>query len=350
MTKKEALVILGLEHPANRQMIESRYARLIKGYHRSDPEKMAEVNEAYKTLTEDSRKVEIAPRLQKKVAGKSLYQWKNVVHYARVPALVTLLVLALVIGIIYSVVTKEDPDFIIAAIGSFYNREDNLVENQDELYTINEFVLEHMAVERPLVDLLSIGSNQDPQMEMANMTKRILYAGGMTPANLLLLDEANFDSFQIEGVLFPLENFYKELQAAYNSEELDFIKPVYGHIALTDEEVEEQKATVETSNVKESSSTGLDDWISKETYIVGFDLSEKQIFNGLSMLGYQQILSVPVQSEDREQAFAFIRLLIEYQDEIQTHSPGLVNPSPTPTPSPTPAPSESDLAETTAKP
>ncbi len=333
MTKKEALAILGLEHPANRQMIENRYARLIKGYYRTDPEKMAEVNEAYKVLTEDSRKVEISPRLQKQVAGKSLYQWKNFLHYARIPALVTVLALALVISIIYSVSTKKDPDFVLAVIGNFYNRENNLLEDQDELYTVNEFIIEHMEVERPLVELLSIGSNQDPQMEVANMTKRILYAGGMAPADVFLLDEANFENFHLEGVLVSLEDFFEELLAEYSSEELSLLKPVYGHIALTDEEIEAQKASGKLpSGDTDSSSTELDEWISAETYIVGFDFSETQIFNGLSMLGHQQILSIPIHNEDREKAFRFIRLLIDNQDEIQEHSPGLVQPSPSPAP------------------
>lgn len=347
MTKKEALAIFGLEHPANRQMIESRYARLIKGYHRADPEKMAQINEAYKALTEDTRKIEIPRRLQKEVAGKSLYQWKNFAYYARTPAIVSLLVLALISAIIYSVVTKQDPDFVIATIGSFYNREDNLLEEQEDLYTISDFVTEHMDVEKPLVDLLAMGGSQDPQMEVANMTKRILYAGGMSPADLFLLDEVNFLSMEIEGIFIPLDDFYAELQDRYSEEELSLIEPVYGHISLTDEERAERNASKTDSDNEETSSTELDDWISTELYMVGFDFSETQIFNALSMLGYQQILSIPVHNDDPSLAMEFIELLISEQDLIQTHSPGLVNPSPTPMPTPIPTalPSVSEVGD-----
>jgi len=79
VTKKEAWEIMGLEPGSNRQMIESRYARLIKGY-RSDPAKMEQVNEAYRTLTAEQHKVKIDPKLERKVAGRSLYDWKNFFH------------------------------------------------------------------------------------------------------------------------------------------------------------------------------------------------------------------------------------------------------------------------------
>lgn len=331
MTNKEALAILGLEHPANRQMIESRYARLIKGYGRSNPEKMAEINEAYRTLTEDSRKVTIEPRLQKEVAGKSLYQWKNIVHYGKTPALVTLVVIALVVSIVMSVVRKEDPDFTLAAIGSFYNREDNIMEDKDSLYTITDFAEDNLGVERPLVDLLSIGSNADPQVEMANVTKRILYAGGMTPADILLIDKANFDYLQGEGVLISLEDFYAELATRYSEEELAIIKPVYGHVSISDEELDAKRAEEKANGKSSSSETEEDkDWLSEDLYIVGFDFSESQLFNSLSMLGYEQIVGITIHNKDNENAYDFIENLIAKQDELMAISPGTVEPTPTP--------------------
>lgn len=331
MTKQEAWAIFGLEEGANRQMIESRYARLIKGYHRSDPEKMAEINEAYRILTDSERKVVISPRMQKEVAGKSLYQWKNIVHYGTRPFLVGLAILALVVAIIYSVVTNEDPDFTLVAMGRFYNRESSILEDQDSLYTVNDFLEEHMELQNPMVDVLTIGSDEDPQMEVANVTKRVLYAGGMAPSDIMLFDQANFDSMEAEGILIDLEDFYLALQSKYSEEELSIFTPVYGRIALTDEEREIRDATRATSEDDVPESTDLygddADFLSDELYMIGLDVSETQLFNGLSLLGSEQILSINLHLEDTSLAFEFIERLIEEQDKILDLSPGMLTPS-----------------------
>lgn len=335
MTKEEAFEILGLDHAANREMIEARYERLIKGYGRSNPEKMEEINAAYRALTAEERQVKISPRLQKKVFGRSLYQWKNFVHYAKRPAVVILIIVALSVSIIYSVVNNSEPDFVFVAIGEFHNRESNIMEDPEDLYTVTDFINENLEVEDPLLDVLNIGNNEDPQMDVANMTKRILYAGGMSDSDVMLLDQANFSQMYNEGVLISLEDFYSELQSKYTEEELAFIKPAYGYIALTDEEVEanrESAATATASESEEASSSERDEWISTEKYIVGFDISENQLFNGMSILAHEQIVAISLHNEDPEPAFEFIEALIEKQDEILARSPGLVAPSADPTP------------------
>lgn len=331
MTKQDALKILGLEEGANRQMIEARYERLIKGYGRSDPGKMEAVNAAYRLLTDSERQVKIDPKLQREVAGKSLYQWKNFFHYAKRPAIVGVIVLAIVISIIYSVATKTDPDFVLVAIGGFYSREDNIMEDTDELYTVKDFIKEHMDKIDPLVDVLTIGNNADPQVDMANMTKRILYAGGMTDSDVMLLDEDNFEVMHKEGVLIPLEEFYAYLQQEYTEEELAIIKPAYGHIYVSDEDkANEDKADEKTADAATESE--LDDWLSTELYMVGFDFSETQIFNGLSLIGAEQIIGVNLHNEDTDAAFEFIENLIKHQDKIMDLSPGILEPTPIPTP------------------
>lgn len=345
MTKKEALQIFGLEGQVNRQMIESRYTRLIKGYSRSDPQKMEAINQAYHVLTEDSRQVKISPRLQKEVAGKSLYHWKNFFYYAKRPAAIAIVVIAIVVAIVYSVVTNEDPDFTVAAIGAFYNRQDSFFEEQENLYTWSEFVIQNMEVTDPFLDVLSIGSDQDPQMEMANVTKRILYAGGMAPADLLLLDFANFESFESEGIYISLEEFYGDLQSRYSEDELAFFEPVYGRISLSEEEIEARNQASDSEDNESDESEDDYDWISDEEYIVGFDFSESQIFNGLALLGYEQILTITVHNEDPELAYDFIEQLIVHQESIFAESPGIVGPSPTPTPFPTAQPTVETTTE-----
>lgn len=335
MTREEALSILGLEKEANRQMIEARYERLIKGYGRGNPEKMEQINAAYRRLTDSERQVKISPKLQKKVAGKSIYQWKNFFHYAKRPAIVGLLIIAIAVSIIYSVVTNTEPDFVVVAIGEFYNRESNIMEDPEDLYTVSDFINEVMEVNDPLLDVLNIGNNTDPQMDVANVTKRVLYAGGMTDSDVMLLDQANFEQLHNEGVLISLEDFYAELQTKYSAEQLAFIEPAYGYIALTDEELEAKRAqATEAPASEDPSESERDEWISTEQYIVGFDVSENQIFNGMSLLAYEQILAINIHNEDPEAAYEFIEALIEKQDEILEHSPGLVAPTADPTPIP----------------
>lgn len=333
MTREEAFEILGLDGQANREMIEARYERLIKGYGRSNPEKMAEINTAYRALTAEERQVKISPRLQKKLFGRSLYQWKNFLHYAKRPAIVIILVIAIAVSIIYSVVNKTEPDFVVVAIGEFYNRESNIMEDPEDLYTVSDFINESMEVDEPLLDVLNIGNNEDPQMDVANMTKRILYAGGMSDSDVMLLDQANFRQMYSEGVLINLEDFYTELQSKYSEEELAFIKPAYGYIALSDEEVKANRESIANGNSSdETTASDHDEWISTEEYIVGFDISENQLFNGMSILAHEQILAINLHNKDREPAFEFIEALIQKQDEILARSPGLVAPRDNPTP------------------
>ena len=285
LTRAQAIKLLELEGKPNREVIESRYAMLCRRYKDlSDPDNqrhMAEINQAYNVLTGFNQPfVPANPRLNKKVAGKSVYQWRNMVYYGWKPALAVLLVTALIIGIVYSAATNKDSDFHLAALGAFYDTQASLTTDETTDYLdLGDYAKTQLGVENPSSEVLLISDSADAQLEQASIMKRMLYMSGSIDTDVYLVDQANLNMFAEQDLWMDLTDFYQTLEATYDSEQLQDFEPVY----LQDK-------------------TG-------QSYLAAINVSGQQLMNAFGIVGGEQYLAISVLNETPEKAEQFIRSL-----------------------------------------
>ncbi|NJP40730.1 hypothetical protein HCH52_06655 [Oscillospiraceae bacterium HV4-5-C5C] len=295
LTRAQAIKILELTGKPNREVIENRYAMLCRRYKDlSDPDNqrhMAEINQAYNVLTGFNQPfVPEDPRLNKKVAGKSVYQWRNIFYYGWKPALAVILVAALIIGIVYSAVTNKDSDFHLAALGAFYDTQSSLTSDETADYLdLSDYAKTQLGVENPSSEVLLISSSADAQLEQASIMKRMLYMSGSIDTDVFLVDQANLNLFAEQDLWTDMTDFYQTLQATFDSEQLQDFVPVY----LQDE-------------------TG-------QSYLAAINVSSQQLLNAFGILGGEQYLAISVLNKTPEKAEQFIKSLVEQEPMLLQH-------------------------------
>ncbi len=306
MTNREALEILGLGRKANDYELEERYARLVKGYgRRQDLEgkaQMERINAAYRHLKGDDVPHEPEKASDRKViAGKRVYDWKNLVYYGWKPALLILLVVLLLAGVLYSMLTNKRSDFHVAVIGKIIDVErldTSQTPKEHPFWNLEDYLKSKLpTVQHPSIEFLTLGS-QDGQFEMATMTKRSIYLAGQQPTEILLLDPQQFDVFQKAGLLAPMDADWEALlkQADQHAVEELFT-------AKKAEEID-----IEGPELKP---TG-------RTRIYGLDTKNSHLFEAFGIFGNQVILARLFRSDHAASIEAFLSQLLQDREALRS--------------------------------
>ena len=296
MTRKEALQALGLGPKANEYEIESRYALLLKGLvQRTDEEGVARrelINQAYRHLKGDDKPfVPPTARDRRVILGRTVYQWRNFFDYGWRPMLGILAATILVISIIVTVVTNKPPDLQLAGIGEMV-RVNELTYRQDVTprLDLEDYARETIGVERPAFEVLTIGAGTDPQMEMAALTKRMIYMSGQQKTDLMLLDDENFELFFVEDIFMPLDEVWATLVATHGEEA---VRRVFEPVTRTPKE---------ESELQEG--------------IYAFACEDSGLFEAFGLFGPRMLLVRPLFEGHPEAALALLDQFVADQERL----------------------------------
>lgn len=299
MTREEAYQILEVHEGANREEIETRYTMLTRRYrHDASLEAnahVAKIIEAYDLLT--GKRIErekVDPDDLKVVLGKERREWRNIFDYGWKPFVVGLIVVALIFSILYSVLTNVQPDYKVTYLGAFGDIRDRFGESWEELLKENDFA------ENPFVDILPIYEGMDPQTESAMMMKAVLVISGVDGTDLIILDKESFERYSAQGAFADIEDLYQTLQAD---------KP----------EAMERYVKVAMNAIHEAPDDDLtgDPVPIEEPKIYGLDFSEHAPLQGLGIIGQEQYVAIPVQSEHQEKTAEIIAYLLDHAPELE---------------------------------
>ncbi|MDI9497333.1 MAG: hypothetical protein QM270_02450 [Bacillota bacterium] len=307
MTNREALEILGLGTKANSHEIEARYGRLIKGYAKriDEPGKaeLERINAAYRHLKGDDKPF-VPPKASDRrvVFGKSVYQWRNIIHYGWRPFIAIALALALVISIIVTVLTNKQPDLQLAAIGAIVDVGSSSLTQDQKIESLGDYAAKIETIEKPVFEVLTIGGDIDPEMEMAAITKRMIYMSGSQPTDLMLLDQSHVDLFHEEGFFEPFDDYWERLVAKHGEER---VLRLFTPVRLAPREPEEENAT-----------TGGAGTPGAEVPIYILDATESGIFEAFGIYGREVFLMKPSFGGEKDLGFDLLDRIVADQDEL----------------------------------
>lgn len=330
LSRKEAYQVLGVRPGSNKYEIERRYNVLSKSYRgRTDEAAMQEIKRftlAYDILT--GRYVEPEPedpRLDDVILGKTRREWRNRWLYARTPVIISIIALVIIGSIIYSIVTKKDPDYVLQIFGTFVT-EDAAAEDatsflKDSSQYFDQIEVEAEldkngeeippALERPLVSVHGFFQGNDAQMNQVASMKLMLVMSGADPTDLMMVDKAIYEQYLFEGGFKPLDDIYAYLLERYPEETEQFVEPL--------------KATMPDEVRREEDPKG--------EFIYGLDFSKMQPFNALKIHGGSQIFTLPIRARNHAETFAIFTSIMEQAERLTA---GKDTRIPTPTISPTP--------------
>ncbi len=309
MTNKEALDILGLGTKANSYEIEARYGRLIKGYAKREDEEgraeLARINAAYRHLKGDDKPFVPPKASDRRVFfGKTVYQWRNIFHYGWRPFIAIALALALVIAIIVTAVTNEPPDLQLAAIGAFVDIGSSSLQQDQQIETLAEYAAKIETIHEPVLEVLTIGGNVDPEMEMAAITKRMIYMSGSQQTDLMLLDQNHVDLFHEEGFFAPLDDYWERLVAKHGEER---VRRLFTPVRRAPREPESESGSAVTGGAAEAAA---------EPPIYIFDATESGIFEAFGIYGLETCLMKPSFAGEEDLGFDLLDRIVTDQDEL----------------------------------
>lgn len=307
MTRSEAFKILEIHEGANRQEIETRYTMLTRRYqHEDSPEvtaHVAKIIEAYDLLT--GKRVErekVDPKDLKVVLGKERREWRNILDYGWRPFVAGLLIFALIFGILYSVLTNQQPDYKITYLGAYGDIRERFDGSWEKYLKDNGFA------ENPFVEVLTLYEGMDPQTETAMMMKAVLVISGVDGTDLLVLDQESFERYGAQGAFAPIRELYDSLEAENPEAMQKYVKPAMNAIR----------------EAPEDDMTGTPVPI-EEPKIYGLDLSEHSPLQGLGIIGQEQVLAIPVQSEHQAKSADIIAFLLDEAPDLEARFDAVVS-------------------------
>lgn len=302
LSKKEALTILGLNEKSLESDIETRYATLVKRYRaEQDNEKLEEISLAYNIVTGRYVKpVEIDPRMQNVIFGKTRSEWSNIWLYGKVKYFAITLIAAFVIYMIYTIVTNTPPDFKIAAVGEFNIQDTDTAQNY-----VKKLFPDFKKVEITSAYLSENGGAD--QYGPANAQKAMILMT-VSGEDVILVDKTIFDRYSSMGAFREIGDLYTAIESM----------PELKDLGITS-----VKAKVST----ESGGSGKEE-------IFGIDVSKSQLLNSIGIYGRNQILTISIKSEREKLARDFITKL--FKDTKNLIPLVTLIPSPLPTTTPTP--------------
>ncbi|MDI9468860.1 MAG: hypothetical protein QM296_01495 [Bacillota bacterium] len=309
MTNREALEILGLGTKANSYEIEARYGRLIKGYAKREDEEgkaqLERINAAYRHLKGDNKPF-VPPKASdsRVVFGKTVYQWRNIIDYGWKPFIAISLAVGLVIAIVVTAINNDPPDLQVAAIGAFADVGHARLQKDQEIESLGKYAARIENVDKPVFEMLTIGGNIDREIEMAAITKRMIYATGSQQTDLMLLDQVHVDLFFEEGFFDPLDDYWERLVAAHGEERVRKVfEPV--RMAPPPPSVDTDQATA--GGAAEPGG---------ENPIYIFDATESGIFEAFGIYGMEVYVLKPSFSGEEDLGYALLDRIVAQQDEL----------------------------------
>ncbi|NLM79250.1 MAG: J domain-containing protein [Ruminococcaceae bacterium] len=314
LSKAECYRILELNPKANSSEIETRYTMLLKRYRgRNDPEtikKTEEITLAYDILT--GRYVEplpIDPRMEKVIFGKKRREWSNIWHYGRLPLLLIIITAVFLGSLIYTIASREDPDFQAVVAGQFATADDvdervkKYIKDSIDGVEIVEYQYLPLSFQQDTPEAtqtgqgLSMGSN--PESDYAYLMKMMAIMTGES-IEMFVCEQSVYDQYAPQDVFLDLSSLYDRLQDL-PADVLAKIKPVR-RVLFEDYEQEERAAEIwpdeEAMNADES------------LPISGLDVTELQLMEGLGLFGRSQILTIGFKAEDVGQVTDFLEYWI----------------------------------------
>ena len=207
---KEAYEVLGIEEGTDKRAIEKKYEVLIKKYKFVNAEQadaktakdtLDNINVAYRFLIGK----EIADQQEKdkkndnkrenifiKLLGLDPEKVNNFFYYHKFHILVSIAIIIVLTMLVYSIVTKPNPDLTIAYIGSTFN-----VPMDEKIST----QIESKYKEAKTVNIEIV--KKDDTMEV---TSKITVLMAASDTDVFILDESIFKTFGNEGAFANLDN------------------------------------------------------------------------------------------------------------------------------------------------
>ncbi|NLC69497.1 MAG: hypothetical protein GX754_12110 [Clostridiaceae bacterium] len=287
MEKREALDILGVKEDAPKSEIEKRYAIALRKYRSGNIEGLAEeqfnrVTEAYNLLMGytiepgDDEKKRKKPNPVLKKLGIDEEKLRNFLHYYKFHVVGGILILAAVVSMVRGCVNRVEPDLSVVFMGSVYCAKQGQFE--EDVKSLIDGVKEISTENIPISEAQE---RQDPQVQMAMLQKAMLVIS-VGEADVILLDEAQFEKFAKQGAFMKLE----DIPAIMNLPE----------DKLAVEQVEEEDMKGNVTIVDEG--------------VYGIILERGKVFTDSMVVGEEIIAAISIKSKNYDNAVKLIELLI----------------------------------------
>ncbi|MCX7749422.1 MAG: hypothetical protein N2645_21390 [Clostridia bacterium] len=275
MDKKDALKMLGVRENAGEEEIKKRYHILLKKYkslqaedseNMPDAINMNKLSEAYALLMgfeptkqgsgPDSTKLS---QTEKKI--------ENFFYYYKFHVLFGILALVVVSYIIYSIVSRVEPDVRVAIVGDF----NQFAQKEIESHLREEFK-EFKEVNVQIITLSEKGNTpQDHNMSMKAFTE--LAVGGN---DVLIMDQVNFEKYSKDGVFLSLDTLIGQLGDGLTEK-------TYALLAKSD----------------------------KEPHIYGIDVSGQPILKNLNLKGKAMIIGMRDSAPHYDNGVKVLKLFVK---------------------------------------
>ncbi len=302
ITKNEALEILGLNEKSMTSDVEARYTILVKRYRaEQNNEKLEEISLAYNIVKGIHVEPEPEdPRMQEILFGKSKSQWRNIWLYGKYKFLGITLAGAMLIYLIYTIITNTPADFKFAAVGEFYIPESGIVE---------DYIKDRFA-EFETVDIATAFLSETFPDQNAAYAQKAMILLTVSGEDIIIVDRDIFERYASMGAFEPIDDIFTEINSYAGIDELE-IQPAI-------------------------SSLSQDDEVEGDERIYGIDVSNSQFLSSIGIHGRSQIVTISVKSARKGLATNFIRKLFSDSSELIPQISVMPSPTPSPIPSPTP--------------
>jgi len=250
MTEKQALEILGLKEDYSKIDVENRFNILLKKHRAgilsadefSGRHSFEEITEAYNYLmgyhVEMPQEPIKPPNPIFKLLGIDEKKAKNFLYYYKYHIIGVILILAMLVSIVKSCVTKVTPDVNVVVIGNIYFDSEQI--NKTLLSKFENF--KYISV-----DGATFFPEMDPQQQYAmTMKKTVLLGAG--DVDVFIVDKNNFDELCKLGAFAPMDDYAKQLGinsnddiALYGTTEDDPQRRLYGIDVSASKVLEEAK-------------------------------------------------------------------------------------------------------------
>ncbi len=277
---KRAHEILGVGKNASKNDIERRYSIILKkhrmaaaeGQENAEAVDIDEVTAAYSLLmgyVEPETEAKAPNPLLKKV-GIDEKKAGNFFHYYKIHIIIGIIALIVIGATVRGCVTRVDPDFNIAFLGSLYFNETDVLKD-----TIKKEIPE---IKEPGFDgaFIGTGDSAGGQQEYAmQMKAMVLFAAA--DVDLFILDKENFEKYVDQGAFISL----------------DEIAPRLG--------IDSEKSKPYTLKTNDDPAK----------HIYGIDISKSEVLKNANIQGKEMIAAIPIRGKMPEKAEKVIALLLK---------------------------------------